>query len=199
MASKKKKAPKPLPKKKKVASKKPAPKKKAIAPKKAAPKKKAAAPKKKAAAPKKKAAAPKKAAPKKPAGGGAIVQEIRFLGLTPEQIFDAYTTSDSHSKLTGAKANIDAEPGSTFDAWDGYILGTNLELARPSRIVQAWRTTEFPEGHPDSRLELLLTSDGDDTVVRLVQTGVPEDQIGSYEKGWHEYYWDPIRRHFSAG
>ena len=41
-------------------------------------------------------------------------------------------------------------------AWDGYVAGGNLELKPFHRIGQSWRTSEFPEGVPDSRLEIEL-------------------------------------------
>ena len=46
-------------------------------------------------------------------------------------------------------------PGATM-AGDGYIQGRTLELEPHSRIVQAWRSTEFPDGSPDSRVEVIL-------------------------------------------
>ncbi len=129
---------------------------------------------------------------KKPAGAGAIVQEVRF-AARPSRVFDAYLDAKSHAAFTGAPARIDATPGVAFSVWDGYITGTNLEIERPGRIVQAWRTTEFPDEHADSRLELLLTPDGTGTLLRLVQTGLPVDQVASYEQGWHDHYWSPMR------
>jgi hypothetical protein len=57
-----------------------------------------------------------------------------------------------------------------------------------------WRTSEFPEDHPDSRLELELRPEaGNKTRLRLTHTGVPRSQAKSYEKGWVEHYWTPLR------
>ena len=65
------------------------------------------------------------------------------------------------------------------------------------RIVQSWRTTEFPGDHPDSRLELHLDGTNGRTRVRLVHSGVPEDQRTGYEEGWHEHYWEPLRAYLA--
>ena len=35
-----------------------------------------------------------------------------------------------------------------------YIEGKNLELEKDKKIVQKWRTTEFPDDAPDSDLEI---------------------------------------------
>jgi uncharacterized protein YndB with AHSA1/START domain len=78
------------------------------------------------------------------------------LPTSPQEVYDAWLDGDQHGAYTGAEAAIEPGIGGAFSAWDGYISGTTLELEPPGRIVQAWRTTEFPPGSPDSRLEILL-------------------------------------------
>ena len=68
--------------------------------------------------------------------------------------------SKKHGEFTGDKAKIDPKVGGKFSAWDGYILGKTLELEPFKRIVQSWRTTEFPKDAPDSKLEVLLETEG---------------------------------------
>ena len=74
----------------------------------------------------------------------------------PKAVFDAWLSGKEHSEMTGSAAKGTAKVGSEFTAWDGYISGKNLELKSPGRILQSWRTTEFPSDAPDSRLEVLL-------------------------------------------
>src|SRR5688572_20560702 len=78
------------------------------------------------------------------------------LPATPDEIYNAWLSSEGHSALTGSPAQVDGKVGGEFTAWDGYISGRTLELEPGHRIVQAWRTSEFPEEAPDSRLELLF-------------------------------------------
>ena len=73
-----------------------------------------------------------------------------------------------------------------------------LELDPPRRIVQSWRTTEFPEGSPDSRLEVLLEPDGAGTRLTLVHTEIPDGQGARYEEGWKENYFTPMKAYFSG-
>lgn len=78
------------------------------------------------------------------------------LPATPKQIYDAWLSSKGHTEMTGSEAKGNAKVGSVFTAWDGYIEGKNLELEPGKRIVQSWRTSEFPDEAEDSRLEVIL-------------------------------------------
>ena len=70
--------------------------------------------------------------------------------------------------------------------------------APPNRIVQAWRTTEFPAGSPDSRLELLFDVAKSGTRLTLIQTDLPPGQADQYKVGWRDYYFAPMREYFAA-
>jgi uncharacterized protein YndB with AHSA1/START domain len=115
---------------------------------------------------------------------------------TPEQIFDAWMSSEGHTAMTGAEAEVDPSVGGEYSAWDGYITGTTLELDRGRRIVQTWRTAEFGAEDPDSRIEVLLEPSGDGTLLTLRHSGVPDGQTSYEESGWRENYFEPMRDYF---
>jgi activator of HSP90 ATPase len=87
--------------------------------------------------------------------------------------------------------------GGEFEAWDGYIRGSNLELDDAKRIVQSWRTLEFNDDEPDSRLEILLEPVGNQTKLTLRHTGLPPNG-GQYEQGWVENYFEPMKEYFTG-
>jgi uncharacterized protein YndB with AHSA1/START domain len=118
-------------------------------------------------------------------------------GATIRQIYDAWMDGRAHGEFTGGPAEIDPVVGGKFTIYDGYITGTTLELVPHSRIVQAWRTTEFPEGAPDSRLEVTLESVPEGCRLTIDHFNLPENQVESYKDGWMEYYFDPMTRYFS--
>lgn len=120
------------------------------------------------------------------------------LPVFPEEIYKAWLSSEGHAALTGSPAQVDGRVGGKFSAWDGYIFGTTLELEPPRRIVQAWRTSEFPEGAPDSRVEILLEREGKGTKLTLIHSDMPEDQVESYRQGWEDYYFKPMREYYDA-
>jgi uncharacterized protein YndB with AHSA1/START domain len=120
------------------------------------------------------------------------------LAATPEQVYRAWLSSAEHSAFTGSPAEVEARVGGSHTAWDGYIVGRVLELEPSRRIVMAWRTTEFPSGAPDSRLEILLAPEMGGTRLTLVQTEIPQGDGQKYDEGWKENYFEPMAEYFTA-
>jgi activator of HSP90 ATPase len=98
--------------------------------------------------------------------------------------------------MTGSAAKVVSRVGGKFSAWDGYITGKTLELTVNSRIVQSWRTSEFAETDPDSRIEIRLAPTKTGTRLTLTHSGIPEGQAASYRSGWEEWYFSPMRAYF---
>jgi activator of HSP90 ATPase len=112
-------------------------------------------------------------------------------------IFTAWLSSEGHAAMTGNAANVDGRVGGEFSAWDGYIFGSTLELDPDLRIVQAWRTTEFPDDAPDSRLEIQFEEAAQGTKVTLIHSNMPLDQVDSYRQGWEDFYFKPMNEYFT--
>jgi activator of HSP90 ATPase len=119
-----------------------------------------------------------------------------ILHASAERIFNAWLSSDGHSAMTGSAAIVDKKLGGAFTAWDGYIFGKTLEMEAPRRLVQAWRTSEFPEGAPDSRVEILFDEVKGGTKLTLIHSDMPEDQVESYKQGWKDFYFKPMKEYF---
>lgn len=117
---------------------------------------------------------------------------------TASEIYNAWLSSDGHSAITGSTAKVDGSIGGKFTAWDGYIFGTTLELTPNQRIVQAWRTSEFADDAPDSRLEVFLKDINDGVKVTLTHSDMPEDQVDSYRQGWEDFYFKPMREYYGG-
>lgn len=120
-----------------------------------------------------------------------------LIPATPQEIYHAWMSSDGHSAMTGSPAKISPELGGKFEAWDGYIHGTNLELVPGKRIVQSWRTVEFSADEPDSRIEISLDAEGEQTRLTLHHTGLPPHGK-QYEQGWVESYFEPMKEYFKT-
>ncbi len=118
------------------------------------------------------------------------------LSVSPEMIYKAWLSSDGHTAMTGSPAKVTGRVGGKFTAWDGYIFGKTLELEKPHRILQAWRTSEFPEDAQDSLVEILLDKAKGGTKVTLKHYNMPADQVDSYKQGWEDFYFKPMRDYF---
>jgi activator of HSP90 ATPase len=120
------------------------------------------------------------------------------LPAKPAAVYRAWLSAAGHSAMTGAEATASDKEGGSFTAWDGYITGRNLTLKPEWCIVQAWRTSQFSESDPDSRLELCIHPSGVGSELLLIHTNIPPDQAAGYETGWVDHYFEPMKKYFSS-
>jgi len=123
-----------------------------------------------------------------------------IVAAEPQRVFSAWMDGREHAAFTGGgEAVVEPWTGGRFIAWDGYIHGILLGVDEGRRIVQTWRTSEFPPEFRDSRLvvEFEPTRGGTRVVVR--HSDLPPSQLKRYEKGWTEHYLKPLARYFAKG
>ena len=121
------------------------------------------------------------------------------MSASPERVYRAWLDAKEHTAMTGAETVIQNAIGAAFQASDGYIVGMNLDLEPNRRIVQSWRTSEFPAGAPHSKLEILFDEAPDGgTRVTLHHTDIPEGQAEQYREGWESYYFAPMKEYFAT-
>lgn len=113
-----------------------------------------------------------------------------------EQIYQAWLSSEGHTKMTGGSASITDKVGDNFSAWDGYIEGVNIAIEPFKRILQSWRTTEFEKEEKDSLVEILLSENLGLTELTLIHSSLPESGE-HYIKGWENHYFQPMKDYFS--
>lgn len=124
---------------------------------------------------------------------------VKFVIHAPAKaIYDAWLNSAEHSAMTGAKATASRLVGGAFTSWDGYIKGKNLLLLDSKKIVQSWRSSEFPENAPDSVLSVTFHEMNGITEVDLEHKDIPPGQGVQYQSGWIEFYANPMQKHFAT-
>lgn len=117
---------------------------------------------------------------------------------SPKQIYHAWLTSKAHGAMTGGDAKCSSKVGGKFSAWDGYILGKNLELIKDKYIKQSWRTIEFDQDQPDSILEIALKEIKPGITELTLSHSVLLPKDFKYKKGWVENYFDPMKVYFES-
>ena len=125
---------------------------------------------------------------------GTIKQSV-FINAPPEKIYQAFIDAKLHTAFTGSKATGSGKLGAQFTSWGGYAMGKNLELKKGKRIVQTWKTTEWPDGYDYSVLKLTLVKKGKGTLLTMVHSKVPKSQMKEYASGWKDYYWKPLKEY----
>lgn len=112
-------------------------------------------------------------------------------------LYEHWLEGEKHAAMTGGGAAGKAKVGASFEAWDGYIWGENLELNAPNYLVQTWRTSEFAEEDEDSVLEVRFVEIEGTTELIIDHQNIPLGQK-QYEQGWKDHYLTPMQEYFKA-
>ncbi|MCX6802966.1 MAG: SRPBCC family protein [Candidatus Diapherotrites archaeon] len=118
-----------------------------------------------------------------------------IFNIKAEKIYSALMSSKLQSQFTGSKCVIGKKVGGRFSAFDDYASGKNLELVPNKKIVQSWRASDWPKGVV-SKINFEFEETKGKTILTFTQTGVPEEFAKEIERGWGEYYWNPIKEMF---
>ena len=126
-----------------------------------------------------------------------IHQEVT-INAKPDAIYGVLTNSAQFAEMTGGRdADISAEVGGAVSLFGGAISARNVELVPGKRVVQAWRSNDWPEG-VHSIVRFALDDDGGQTKVTFDQAGHPDGAAEMLEGGWHQMYWDPMKALLAA-
>jgi activator of HSP90 ATPase len=125
-----------------------------------------------------------------------IIKQIVFIPAKPEEVYNALIDEKKHTEFTGSKASVDPKVGGRFTAWDGYIFGKNLRLEKGKKIIQEWKTTEWPD-YPPSLVEFSFNKKVVGTEIIMIHSKVPVEQAESYRQGWIDFYWEPLKKYFN--
>jgi activator of HSP90 ATPase len=121
------------------------------------------------------------------------IRQTITLDASPHDVYEMLLDEKKHARFTAGAAQISRDVGGAFVTNNGYSTGTNKELVQNTKIVQTWRASDWPDDHY-STLTITLSPVSSKTKLSFVQTGVPEDQYEEISKGWHDYYWDPLKK-----
>ncbi|MBK7580545.1 MAG: SRPBCC domain-containing protein [Myxococcales bacterium] len=123
---------------------------------------------------------------------GRDISETVTFDATPAVVYRALVDAKQHAAFTGSHASNDGKVGGPFSAYDGYIVGFNVELVKGVRVIQAWRANEWKEGAWSiARFELAPAGTGR-TKLTLTQAGVPDAFQKRITRGWKDFYWVPL-------
>lgn len=116
-----------------------------------------------------------------------LTREV-LIKAEPSTIFASLTEPGMQSWL-GTDVEFDARPGGIYKAnlvGDHHALGAFTEVVENEKVVFTFGWDE--PGHPipagSTTVAITLVPEGDETRVRLVHSGLPEDAITDHENGW---------------
>lgn len=115
-----------------------------------------------------------------------------------DDLYNVFVTEELVTAFTRSQATVKGHKGGRFTLLNGEITGVFLELSRPNKIVQKWRSKTWPEGH-FSDVTIQLKQDDDGTSLTLTQTGIPDSDHERTKDGWKKYIFDAIKATFGYG
>lgn len=122
----------------------------------------------------------------------AVEREVR-VRARPETIFPFFTDPELMVRWMGASAEAEPVPGGVYrvDIDGSHIArGEYVEISPPDRVVFSWgwEAENSPVRPGASTVEVTLTPDGEETLVRLVHRDLPnDDSAGAHGRGWDHY------------
>ncbi|XP_001950637.1 activator of 90 kDa heat shock protein ATPase homolog 1-like isoform X2 [Acyrthosiphon pisum] len=115
-----------------------------------------------------------------------------------EDFYNALTTPELVSAFTQQSVTFQTIKGGKFQLFDGNITGEFIELCPGKKIVQNWRTKQWPDWLY-STVTVTINQEEDHTKVRVALVGVPKSDEAITRQNWERYYFTPIKRTFGYG
>jgi uncharacterized protein YndB with AHSA1/START domain len=120
-----------------------------------------------------------------------VEHEVR-VAASPETVFEYFTDPAKMVQWMGTEATLDPRPGGVCrinPSGQAVMLGEFIEIDRPRRIVFSWGwEMALLKTPPQSTVvEVSLTPDGEDTVVRLAHRRLSPETVAIHRAGWRHY------------
>lgn len=85
---------------------------------------------------------------------------------------------------------MDDKEGGDFSLWGGEIYGTNTKVVPEKLLEQDWYSGKWDK---PSKAIFTFNTDGDKTIVKLVNSNLPDNEAEDVNDGWKEFYLGPIK------
>jgi uncharacterized protein YndB with AHSA1/START domain len=121
-----------------------------------------------------------------------IIKQTVTLGASPKRVYEALIDGKKHAAFTRHPAKVSRKVGGAFTCYGGHLSGINVELVPAKRIVQAWRTINWPKGVFSVATFSLAKARGGKTRLSFTHVGVPAAHHKGISKGWRDFYWKPL-------
>ena len=120
---------------------------------------------------------------------GDIILATEHIKAPPDVVFPYFTDPALIVTWIGDRADLDPRPGGVFalDFGESQTRGAYVSVEPPYRVVFSWGVPgdeSLPAG--SSVVEVVLTPDGDDTMVVLTHRGLPATRMDDHRAGWEE-------------
>jgi uncharacterized protein YndB with AHSA1/START domain len=120
------------------------------------------------------------------------IRQTVTINASPHAVYEALMDSRQHAAFSGRPARISRWPGGRFTAYGPYLSGVTRELVPDKKIVQFWRSKNWPAFHY-STVTFALKKVKGGTRLAFTQVGVPDNDYKAKTRGWIKSYWEPMK------
>jgi uncharacterized protein YndB with AHSA1/START domain len=114
----------------------------------------------------------------------------------PKRVFAAWMDPREHAQFTGGgAATIEPWTGGRFTAFEGEVHGIFLGVDAGVRIVQTFRTPDFPREMRDSRVTVSFEPHAGGTMLRITHSDVPPSLLKKLQRAWESNYLKSLPKH----
>jgi uncharacterized protein YndB with AHSA1/START domain len=130
--------------------------------------------------------------PATPSETDSVLEYERRVAASPETVFGYFTDPAKMVQWMGTEATLDPRPGGVCrinPSGHAVMSGEFLEVDPPRRIVftWGWETELFATPPQSTIVEVSLTPEGEDTVVRLAHRRLQPSAVAFHRAGWEHY------------
>ncbi len=119
-----------------------------------------------------------------------MIEQEYSINAPIEQVWEALVDPMIVEKWSGSPATMSAIEGGEFSLWGGDIWGSNTKVIDQQLLEQDWYGGDWSA---PSKVAISLTEDNGGTKLTLEHDGVPGVEEDSFDEGWSDYYFGPIK------
>jgi uncharacterized protein YndB with AHSA1/START domain len=121
----------------------------------------------------------------------AVLEHELRVAASPDTVFDYFTDPAKMAQWIG-EATLDPRPGGVCrvsPCGHATMLGEYVEIDRPRKVTFTWGWEEvlFATPPQSTLVEVSLTPDGEDTIVRLAHRRLKPEAVAFHRVGWDHY------------
>jgi len=120
------------------------------------------------------------------------IKQNYLVNSTLDEVWQALVDPKYINAWGGGPAKMDDKVGTNFMLWGEEIYGKNVEIIPLKRIKQEWFGGKWKK---PSLVTFTLTKENDGVRIRLLQTGVPDNELQDINQGWKDYYFGPLKEY----
>jgi activator of HSP90 ATPase len=125
-----------------------------------------------------------------------VIKQEYSIQAPLEKVWEALTEPKIIDSWGGGPAKMKAEENYEFSLWGGDIRGKNIKVAKGKTLKQEWYSGKWQK---PSIATFDLSEKNGKTLVKLTQTGVPENENKDISDGWKDYYLGQIQKLLEKG